>query len=79
MTELHVVPRGINIVTLGPHARQSLLAYSRMLGPNVPTGVINLPKAEYDAARWWASIAGVQKTLVHFGGWIRELAFGLRS
>jgi uncharacterized SAM-binding protein YcdF (DUF218 family) len=79
LTELHAIPRGVNIVTLGPHARQSLLAYSRMLGPSVPTGAINLPKAEYDPARWWASIAGVQKTLAHLAGWIREFAFGLRS
>ena len=79
LAELHVVPRGVNIVSLGPHARQSLLAYSRMLGPSVPTGIINLPKAEYDPTRWWASIAGVQKTMVHLAGWIREVAFGLRS
>jgi hypothetical protein len=79
IAELRVVPSGVNVVTLGPHARQSLLAYSRMLGPGIPTGVINFPKAEYDPARWWASIAGIQKTTAHFVGWLRELALGLRS
>lgn len=79
LVELDVVPKGVNIITLGPHARQSLLAYSRMLGPGIATGVINFPKSEYDPGRWWASPAGVHKTTTHFAGWLRELAFGLRS
>jgi hypothetical protein len=79
LRELDVKPNGVNIVTLGPHARQSLLAYSRMLGPSIPMGVINIPKDDYDPAWWWASTAGIKKTTIHFAGWIRELLFGLRS
>lgn len=79
LAELRVVPSGVNVVTLGPHARQSLLAYSRLLGPGIPTGVISFPKAEYDPKRWWASLAGIQKTTVHFAGWLREVALGMRS
>lgn len=79
LTELDVVPKGVNIITLGPHARQSHLAYTRLLGPGIPTGVINFPKSEYDPERWWATPAGIQKTTTHFAGWLRELALGLRS
>ena len=79
LVELGVVTTGVNILSLGPHARQSLLAYSRMLGPAVPTGVIQVPKSEYEPSRWWASLSGIAKTLTHFVGWARELVFGLRS
>lgn len=79
LVELRVVTTGVNILSLGPHARQSLLAYSRMLGPAVATGVIQVPKSEYDPSHWWASLIGIAKTLTHFAGWARELAFGLRS
>lgn len=79
LAELDVIPKGVNIITLGPHARQSHLAYSRMLGPGIPTGVINFPKSDYDPERWWASPVGIQKTTTHFAGWLRELALGLRS
>jgi hypothetical protein len=79
LAELHVMPSGINIVTIEPHARQSLLAYSRILGPSIPTGVVSLPPEEYDPARWWTSFTGVRWTTKMFAGWLRELTFGLRS
>ena len=79
MHELNVRPTGVNIVTLGPHGRQSLLAYSRLLGPSTPTGVITIPKDDYDPAWWWASMAGIKKTTKDFAGWVREVLFGLRS
>jgi hypothetical protein len=72
-------PRGVNIVTLGPHARQSLLAYSRMVGPDIPVGVISVPKDDYDPDRWWAYAAGIKKTTKDFAGWLKEVLFGLRS
>ncbi len=72
-------PRGVNVVTLGPHARQTRLAYSRMMGPEIPVGVISIPKDDYNADRWWASSAGIRKTTKDFAGWLRELALGLRS
>jgi hypothetical protein len=79
MQDLNVTPTGVNIVTLGPHGRQSLLAYSRVLGPSIPTGVITIPKDDYDAAWWWTSMAGIKKTTKDFAGWVREVLFGLRS
>lgn len=71
-------PIGVNVITLGPHGRQSRLAYRRMLGPETPVGVITVPKDDYDPARWWANDAGVRKTLKDLAGWLRELLFGLR-
>jgi hypothetical protein len=64
---------------MGPHGRQSRLAYSRILGPAVAVGVITVPKYDYDRRWWWLSPAGIKKTTKDFAGWVRELAFGLRS
>ena len=72
-------PKGINVVTLGPHGRQTLLAYTRMLGSAGPVGVITVPKDDYDPNRWWASKAGLKKTLKDFAGWGKELILGRRS
>ena len=79
LRDLGLHPRGVNVVTLGPHGRQSLLAYRRMLGPQTPVGIITIPKNDYDPARWWASRAGIYKTTKDFAGWLKELIFGLRS
>ena len=70
-----VKPRGVNVITLGPHARQSLLAYSRMIGPGIPVGVISVPKDDYDPDLWWASAAGIRKTTKDFAGWLKEWVF----
>lgn len=76
---LDLKPRGVNVVTLGPHGRQSLLAYQRMFGEDIPVGIITIPKNDYDPTRWWASQAGIYKTTKDFAGWLKELIVGLRS
>ncbi|HUJ42992.1 MAG TPA: hypothetical protein VLW52_05220 [Opitutaceae bacterium] len=76
---LGITPQGINVMTLGPHARQTLLAYRRLIDPTIPVGVISIPKDDYDPARWWASRAGIKKVTKDLAGWVRELLFGLRS
>jgi hypothetical protein len=79
MRSLGFKPKGVNVLTLGPHGRQSRLAYRRMLGPETPVGVITIPKNDYDPARWWASVAGIKKTTKDFAGWLKEVTVGLRS
>jgi len=79
MQAMNYTPQGVNVITLGPHARQTLLAYNRMLRKTTPVGIISYPKNDYDPARWWASTAGRAKTIKDFAGWLKELFFGLRS
>jgi hypothetical protein len=76
--QLDTAPRGVNVITLGPHGRQSLLAYRRMIRSSVPVGVITIPKDDYDPDYWWASVAGIKKTTKDFAGWAKEWAFGSR-
>lgn len=79
LSALSIRPRGVNVVTLGPHARQSRLAYRRLFGPGVPVGVIPVPKDDYAPARWWASKAGIRKTTKDLAGYVKEVIFGARS
>jgi hypothetical protein len=79
MKSLNYTPQGANVVTLGPHARQTLLAYERLLGKLTPVGVISYPKNDYVPTRWWASSAGIAKTTKDFAGWLKEVFLGLRS
>lgn len=79
MSALGVKARGITVLSLGSHARQSLLAYQRMLSAIAPVGIIAYPDESYDANRWWTSWRGLSKTTKNFAGWFKEVFVGLRS
>jgi hypothetical protein len=49
---------GINVFTIGPHARKSLVLFKRALGPEIEVGVIAGTDDTYDANRWWMSVRG---------------------
>jgi DUF218 domain len=51
--------KGINVFTLGPHARKSLVLFSRALGAAYPVGVIAGTDHDYDPKRWWLSTRGI--------------------
>jgi hypothetical protein len=77
--ELAIAPRGINIITAGPHARETWVAYQHIFGAEMPVGIISIPRSEYAPGRWWMSRQGwyfVAKDLV---SWLKEIALGLRA
>ena len=51
--------KGINVFTLGPHARKSLVLFTRALGSAYPVGVIAGTDHDYDPKRWWLSTRGI--------------------
>lgn len=51
--------QGINVFTIGPHARKSLVLFTRALGPACPIGVIAGTDTDYDPKRWWMSARGL--------------------
>jgi hypothetical protein len=57
-------PESLDIVTLGPHARRSLILYKMALGANVTVGVISVPGRGYDPDRWLRYSQGV-KTVIN--------------
>lgn len=53
----------VDLVTLEPHARRSLLLYRRALGPRFRVGVVPLPHPRFDRRDWWRTSEGF-KTVV---------------
>ncbi len=51
--------KGVNIFTIGPHARKSLILFTRALGSSYAVGVIAGTDEEYDPDRWWMSAKGI--------------------
>ena len=50
---------GVNVFTIGPHARKSLVLFTRALGPGIAVGVIAGTDDDYDPDRWWMSPRGI--------------------
>jgi len=59
--KIHIV--GINVFTLGAHARKSLVLFQRAFGRGVPIGVISGTEDSYDPKRWWLSMKGIYTVL----------------
>jgi hypothetical protein len=58
--KMSAVPtKGINVFTIGPHARKSLVLFTRALGTSYAVGVIAGTDEEYDSDRWWMSTRGI--------------------
>jgi hypothetical protein len=55
--------RGLDVYTLGAHARRSRLLYRKAFGDGVAVGVIAARDEDYDAGAWWASSSGVRTVL----------------
>jgi DUF218 domain-containing protein len=50
---------GINVFTLGAHARKSLVLFKRALGPEIAVGVIAGKEDTYNPHLWWLSAKGI--------------------
>ncbi len=76
---LNPPPRGVNVVTAGPHARETWVAYDHAFGKDFPVGIVSVPKTDYPANRWWLSKRGLIWVTKDFAAWLKEVVFGLRS
>jgi len=54
---------GINVFTLGAHARKSLVLFKRAFRQGVPVGVIAGTEDGYEPNRWWLSVRGIYTVL----------------
>ena len=61
---------GLNVISVGPHARRTRLLFERALGQGTTVGIIALEDREYDPGRWWKSSQGFRTVT---GEW---LAYG---
>lgn len=65
--------QGINVVSMGPHARRTRLVYQRVFGRYVNVGVIAVAPRDYDPNHWWKSSQGVESVFGEALGWVYEL------
>lgn len=70
---------GVNVITAGPHARQSWIAYRRLFKAICPVGVISIPKTNYNADRWWMEKEGLKWVNKDFMAYVKELLIGARK
>jgi hypothetical protein len=55
--------KGLDVATMGCHARRSRLLYEKAFGDGVKIGIVPLEDVQYDPARWWVSSEGVREVL----------------
>jgi hypothetical protein len=56
-------PKAVNVITLGPHARRTLLLFQKALGAEVKVGIIALEDRDYDSKHWWRSSDGTRQVV----------------
>lgn len=59
----HVTVTGIDVVTMGPHARRTRLLFQKAFGSKVAVGVVAVPDNTYDPPHWWRSSEGVREVI----------------
>lgn len=79
LKRLGIQPTGINVMTAGPHARETWIAYRRIMRTTCKVGIISIPVDEYDSARWWTTPEGRQWVLKNVAAWAKEALIGQRS
>jgi len=60
MDSCAVSTKGINIFTLGVHARRSRLLFQKALGEDILVGVVGVPDERFETKAWWKSSNGVR-------------------
>lgn len=54
------MPRSLNVVTVGPHARRTRLLYRKAFGTRCTIGVIAVEDDSYTPEQWWRYSQGVR-------------------
>jgi hypothetical protein len=55
-----VIPKDINLISVGAHARRSRLLFEKAFGRNTRVGIIAVEDRNYDPSHWWKSSEGVR-------------------
>jgi hypothetical protein len=70
-----VTPKGVNLISEGPHARRTRLFYRKALGKEVQVGVVALPGRDIDPKHWWRTSAGFRSVVDEFVGYLYAVLF----
>jgi uncharacterized SAM-binding protein YcdF (DUF218 family) len=66
-------PKTLNVFTWGPHARRSLLVFTKVFRPETNVGVIGWLPPGYKLAPWWRSSERARELLTETAGYLFEL------
>jgi hypothetical protein len=61
--ENHLPVKGINVVTLGAHARRSQMLFEEAFDDTARIGIISVENREYNPKRWWKYSEGVREVI----------------
>lgn len=76
LSELGIKANGINVVTWGPHARRTRLAYRHAIGEGTEVGVVTVQYGRFSQRAWWTSRFGIFLVCKNLTGWLRECILG---
>lgn len=68
----NIRPVGINVFTLGAHARRSRLIFAKVFGPNTKVGVVSWIPPEYASEPWWRSSERAEDLIKETVGYLFE-------
>ena len=73
---LNKIPlQGLDVYTLGPHARRSRLLFQKAFGQEVAVGVIAAKDQDYDPKSWWKCSEGVRTVVGELIAYVYALIF----
>jgi hypothetical protein len=83
LVDRNIRATGLNVFTLGPHARRSRLVFSKVFGRDTPVGVVAWIPPSYVSERWWRSseraldffketLAYLFEALLNSGRWLES-------
>ena len=67
--------QGLDVYTLGAHARRSRLLFQKAFGEDVAVGVIGAENQSYESGDWWRSSNGVKTVMSELIAYVYALAF----
>lgn len=76
LKEAGITVHGINVFTLGYHARRSRLVFQKVFGSNVKVGAVPWISPEMARLNWWQSSELAREVITEFAGWVHERFFG---
>lgn len=65
-------PAGVDVISLGAHARRSRYLF-RIALDGIPVGVIAVPDPSYDSDKWWNTSQGLQTVIEESVGYLYSL------
>ncbi|MBD2205507.1 YdcF family protein [Calothrix sp. FACHB-1219] len=75
LSQSHLHPKSINLLSLDVHTRRSWLVFKKILSPQIQVGAIATKTQEYDPQQWWFYSQGVRSVIYETIAYIYAILF----